>query len=151
MFNKKLLITTTVIILIFLCASCEQLKHGEGRDTVMSFGDGTYQFFRNDIYLQLFNVEKFVTIELKAKTWRLKDNKLYIYGGVGYTILDCKTNKVKQYLTFENYNKQEKESYEYDRLKILAGEITVLEKFEDFSPEEREIFINLKKESIKKE
>ncbi|MDP4268062.1 MAG: hypothetical protein Q8880_11575 [Bacteroidota bacterium] len=147
---KKLFAIMIIMLIPLTLTSCieSNVKYPDGRDTVKSFGDGTYQFSYTDDkkYLILINVAVPTSIDDKVINYELIKDKLYVYGGIGYTILDCETNMVRQYLTFEGYTENEKKQYKIceDVNDKNIGKIIKLKKFEDFSKKERIILKNLK-------
>ena len=115
------------------------VKYEAGRDTVEFYGDGSLQIQKvsNEI-LSFVRIDKKDEIEKKIIKYKKKKEILYLYGEIGYTVVNIKTKLVKQYVM----NRQEPEWS--NRLKNdLKEEYIIIKKYEDLTKEEREIFENI--------
>lgn len=137
-----------MLIVIFTLATCvigflfslylneKNIKHEAGKDTIEVYGDGTFQISGNKGALPiLVDLERHTTLEARIEKYKLIGDTLYIQGGRGYTIVNIKSEVIKQYvLHSENdyWEKNERPKYgeKYIRLNAL----------DDFSLEEKKIF-----------
>ncbi|WP_418791463.1 hypothetical protein [Phosphitispora sp. TUW77] len=147
--NYICLIILIFIVTIFALTRCDMQKekYPSGKDTVESFEGGIYQIMRNpDRSLSFTNLDISTDIEKKIKDYKKTNNQLFIKGSIGYTVFNLKTYTIKQYVTFEGYTDSEIQQYrqffEPDIKKLST--CSRLEKYEDFSKEERRIFETLK-------
>lgn len=128
----------------------ENIKYPSGFDTVRSFGDGTYQIVRNNDKSMCLLNSNFHSgrIENKIYKYEVKGDRIYVCGAIGYTIINYKANELKQYLTFQGYDKNMIEQYksldEKSNEKYYGDRWVRLNKYDDFTEKERKIFEDMK-------
>lgn len=75
-------------------------------------------------------------------------NKVYFIHYAGYTVLDYKNISMKQYLDKSKYTKSQKEIFEDTLIQVnkesFGDKWILLNKYDDFTPNEKEIFSKLK-------
>jgi len=115
------------------------MKHESGKDTIEVYGDGTFQISGNKGALPiLVDLERRTTLEEKIKKYKLIGDVLYVQGERGYTIVNIKSEFIRQCVVYSINDYWEKN----DRLKYGEKYIK-LNAFEDFNQEEKAIFNNM--------
>lgn len=141
-----------ISLLLIIIVGCEGTKYPVGKDTVQSFGTGMYQIMKSsDQTLSMKNLDDeavLTLIEEKIYRYKLVDDKIYIYGDLGYSILEFKSSKLKQFINFQGYDKEMLEQYhtyfEPNNQKYYGTDWVRLNSFDEFTEKEKEIFQSLK-------
>ena len=152
---KKLLVLILLSCMIFQLTACFGPKkvYSDGRDTIKSWGDGSFQLLKGQ-KSNCLSFEKYNTILLNNVEEYIENNEhIYLYGldNKGYTsnpqnyhvfvILNIQTNKFK--LCAETQD--EKPYYfTYDDEIIANGDGVIYSSLEMFSEEELSVFQSMK-------
>lgn len=109
--NRRILSFVVILLLIWggcsLFSSCQKVKYQSGRDTVVSFGDGTYQIVRVPNPPESDNSQPTYTFSLCNLDTQgdIEDNVIeylqikpiiYIFGEQGYTMVNYETGEIIQ-------------------------------------------------------
>lgn len=133
------LITSVIGFLVSLYLNEKNIRHEAGKDTIEVYGDGTFQISGNKGALPiLVDLERHTTLEEKIKKYKLIGETLYIQGGRGYTIVNIKSEVIKQYVSYS-----ENDYWEKTQRPKYGEKYIRLNNFDDFSQEEKEIFNNM--------
>lgn len=136
---KARIITVILIIflIILLTASCSNVKYPSGRDTVESYGDGTFQIVGRNPSGVFFAGEGSPLISYVNRYYE-KGDMVYIFGHeryhddiLIYGIIDANNNTIHVHFT--------EEVLLNDRL-LDSPSIVFIREFSDFSKEAQEIF-----------
>ncbi len=150
---------TWVIVLLILLTSCDfsndyisvglEQKYDIGKDTIKAFGDASFQLFEtssNNDNLLLRMYPSHSIIEIDVKNYKVDDKTLYVYGRTGYSVINLITNEVVQYQVFDDYSEDEMYYMSLQGISYVEnGYIKVIDSYEDFSEDQREVFEELKK------
>jgi len=141
MFKKMLIIILALMVCVAMFMFSIYLrgmdvKHEIGKDNIEVYGDGTFQISGNKGTLPiLIDLERRTTLEVKIRKYKLLGDVLYVTGERGYTIVNIKSEFIKQYVVYsinDYWKKNDRPKYGEKYIK--------LNEFEDFSQEEKEIF-----------
>ncbi|WP_155987920.1 hypothetical protein [Gorillibacterium massiliense] len=77
-----------------LFTSCT--KYSEGKDTVLSIGDGSIQILKSGESKNLYDLKKKQNIETGVKNYLIHKNILYIIGEHGFTKVNIKNHTFQQ-------------------------------------------------------
>lgn len=85
-----------ILMLLFLTIACG--KYAEGKDTVESFGDGALQILKwfdpiEGKSYSLQNLENHKSIEMYIEKYKIKNNRLFLVGRNGYTVVEISSKK----------------------------------------------------------
>lgn len=123
-------------------------KYPIGKDTVKAFGDATYQIQKNYKKEQeLFKFPQQYLIDKNVYAYKDIGDSVYIWGAIGYTIINTKTYEIKQFRDFNGYSQEERKNYKF----LYDGEISnlrILNQYDNFTQKEKKIFKNLR-DSVK--
>lgn len=114
------------------------VKYPTGRDTRADFAGGRYQILKG-IHLSLKEYGVPSKLEEEIYKYQEKNKKLYVYGRMGYMVIDLKTNEIKQQgisSEFSEWASHMKRKY--------GDRYTIISKYEDFTEEERQVFDSMK-------
>lgn len=140
-FKKMLIIISILVVcvvsfLFSLYLNGKNIKHESGKDTIKVYGDGTFQIIGDKGALPiLVDLERRTTLEDGIKKYKLLEDDLYVYGERGYTIVNIKSEVIRQcviYTLNDRWEKNHRPKYGEKYIKLNS--------FEDFSQEEKEIF-----------
>ncbi|MNZ93873.1 hypothetical protein D3C78_1129650 [compost metagenome] len=151
--KKGLFGTCTILIIVILLSGClynnnsSEPKYPIGKDTVAAFGDATYQIYKTyNKEHELINNSEHAVIETHVYAYKEIDELVYTYGELGFTIINSATYNVRQYRDYNGSTQKEIEDYAgYET--YYETFFTMLDKYEDFSAEERAVFDELKNKS----
>ena len=141
MFKKMLIIISILIACVSMFMFSIYLrgvdvKHESGKDTIEVYGDGTFQISGNKGALPiLVDLERRTTLEVKIKKYKLIGDVLYVQGERGYTIVNIKSEFIRQCVVYsinDYWEKNDRPKYGEKYIKLNT--------FEDFSQEEKAIF-----------
>ena len=139
---KIILIMVTICaigLLVSLYLNEKNVKHEAGKDTIEVYGDGTFQISGNKGALPILaDLERHATLEVKIKKYKLIGDTLYIQGGRGYTIVNIKSEVIKQYVLHS-----ENDYWEQTERPKYGDKYIKLNTFDDFNQEEKNIFNNM--------
>ncbi|QVK19270.1 hypothetical protein KHQ81_06110 [Mycoplasmatota bacterium] len=104
-------------ILLSIVAGCSKYKYIPGKDTLEIFGDGTLQILRSyfpngEMTYGLMNIEKQSTIEINIYEYKYVDDRIYIIGEHGYTVVNSKTCQFQQCEDYSCFSKNGKKVFE---------------------------------------
>jgi len=118
------------------------------------FGDGRFQIMQYDVKKDYYLKDMKSSFEIfigKIKAYRKVGNKVYFIHDVGYTILDYKNISMKQYIDKMKYSKSNIEYFEDTLTRVnkrsFGDRWILLNKYDDLTPKEKEIFYQLKQKS----
>lgn len=140
---RRLLIVISILLLCILIfvfpiyLNGKDQKHMTGRDTVEVYGNGNFQIIGKSP-AHLADLERNATLEESINKYKLIGDNLYVYGKRGYTVVNIKSEIIRQYVVYlENNN--------WDRINMPKyGEQYIrLKRLEDFSQEEQRVFDNM--------
>lgn len=144
---KKMNIIVLVVILLIILISMivflenDKVKYSSGKDTVESFGNGTFQILKGpDKKISLVDVEKNNNIEEEIKDYKKIKNKIYIFGKIGYTVVDFNLNEIKQYKASSDFP-----GWKNFMIKEYGEKYIVINKYNDFTNTEKKVFNEMKK------
>lgn len=141
MFKKMLIIISILMACVAMFLFPVYLrglnvKHESGKDTIEVYGDGTFQISGDKGVLPiLVDLERRTTLEGQIKKYKLIGDNLYVQGERGYTIVNIKSEVIRQCVVYSINDYWEKN----DRPKY-GDKYIKLNKLEDFSQEEKAIF-----------
>lgn len=95
----SLFLVSIIIVLLILSMNHRHLKYQSGRDTVRSFGDGTYQIFKGNVLMSLDLPEQ--VIVNRVKKFRELKPRVYIFGDQKYFVLDYQRKTIQIYSDLE--------------------------------------------------
>jgi hypothetical protein len=108
---------SVIFIIIFLSLICIGCNEYEGKDTVVSFGDGSIQLVK--VFDQNFkktnaiqDVKNQKTIEMYVYGYKEVDGKIFVKGSGGYTIVDIKSHEYVQKKSIDEFSKLEKDIFQ---------------------------------------
>lgn len=113
---RRILPVLLCICILFLGTGCTPEKYPSGRDTVESFGDGTFQILRGpDRILSLRDESKPQyngrVIESNVLSYRRKGEFVYVIGESGYTVLNYETGEVRKHTSLDELPDQEQKVF----------------------------------------
>jgi len=141
MFKKMLIILSilmacVVMFMLTIYLRGMDVKHETGKDTIEVYGDGTFQISGNKGALPiLVDLERRTTLEVKIRKYKLIGDVLYVQGERGYTIVNIKSEFIRQCVVYsinDYWEKNDRPKYGEKYIKLNT--------FEDFSQEEKAIF-----------
>ncbi|MFE4569798.1 hypothetical protein [Paenibacillus chitinolyticus] len=124
MARKNRMIILVLVVLMIIFGAVMVLKDGKerfpsGKDTVESFGDGTFQILRgyvdNKQVDSLFNYNMDIleqVVEKNIKNYKVKDRMLYVLGDEGYTRINIQTYEVKKSKSLDDFNHEDAKIFE---------------------------------------
>lgn len=150
---KKIIIFVCILALMGFVISiivAQNTIYPSGRDTVETYGDGTFQILKGYKpnkelslrikQLSLVDLEKNDNLEEEIITYKKENNKLFVIGSIGYTIVDLSTKEIRQYTISTKYP-----GWIDFRIEEYGTKYTNIKTYDDFSDEEKEIFGSMKK------
>lgn len=118
--NKKLKFTIIPLIIIisvilFLNLYTERgLKYSIGKDTIHYFGDGTFQIIKSPSGEKvLYKLPEQAVVESDVYKHKEINDKIYVMGKLGYTIINMQTNQIQQFRDFNDYNEVDIKSMDF--------------------------------------
>lgn len=117
MFKRKMYILVLILVVVFAIGLLDEIRnqkmrHPIGRDTVKSFGDGTYQIQRLSIDKrnELVNLDESQTIINDVEKFRQAHQKVFVIGDGQYVVLTYEEGIIEIYDNLQdipdNYKKQ---------------------------------------------
>lgn len=119
---KKIIIIITGVILLLMIVFVGAgylIFFTKGKDDVASFGNGRFDIIRDSSPKRYFFYDSKAMCFLESDIyayWSF-DNKIYIYGGDGYTVVEFTEGSVKQYR--EKFDQKKSEIYSSERLEKI--------------------------------
>ena len=145
--KKKIILISIILVLILISCRQSNIKYPSGRDTVKSYGDGTFQIVGRDPSGVYYGGEGSPLISSVDRYYEHND-MVYIIGHdshqaetIIYGIIDTNQNTIHVLFT--------EEVYLADRL-LESPSIEFLQDFADFSENDKVIFEKLKNEELGK-
>lgn len=145
--NKKYIFSFN-IVLCLLIAGCQtsgyiEPKYPIGKDTIKFFGDTTFQIQKDPTGDHVLIKEpKGSVVDKHIYAYKQIENLVYTWGKRGYTIVNLDTYQVKQFRDYNGYTKEEIKNFFHKKIDNLI----LLDKFTDFTEEERKVFEDLMKQ-----
>lgn len=148
--KRTLLMILIVLILIlsYWLYQGSQVKYPAGKDTALSFGDGTYQLLtgsRDSIYNVSYNVRLIDQVD----DLLVRNGKVYVIGSVSaqtgeeliglYAIITMETNQIQLCFVPQDNAPKPNNLYRLDEM-IERKDALLLNDFTDFTEEERLVF-----------
>lgn len=106
----------------FVLIACQKVKYQSGRDTIVSFGDGTYQILQVPIspaqsgskptyVYSLYNLNSDSEIEDNVIEYLQIKQNVYTVGEKGYTVLNYETGEITQEKVLKDIPEKYKEIF----------------------------------------
>ena len=116
------------------------LKYPIGKDTIKAFGDARFQILKTNNDDKVLNdVEQNFVIESDVYNYIERDDSVYFYGKIGFTMIDLKNIIIKQYKDYNGFSKEE-----LTNTKLLENKNVHYIKPNQLSDEKLEIYGKLK-------
>ena len=142
--NTGMLLVLLLCMMLPLLCACQYKQYESGRDTVASFGDGSFQLVRGrnpanqkeTLSLSIHPYNCFIIDSVKA--YSQQENTAYVIGNYQYVAIDLENN-IAEY--FEDISP---ESYMPEKANMIRdGAMVVLSTYDAFSEEEQTQFAAL--------
>lgn len=144
---KKMCILMLTLFMILSITACGNnfAVYDSGKDTIETFGDGTYQLLhqvKNKVNVKnLTNCKYNQCVMTEVNQWQEFDDYIYFVGHYyeyeTYCILDTNNNQLKYYIDLPK-GEEINMVYSYDMQQ--NNELIFLSEFEDFSQSEKDNF-----------
>lgn len=111
----RLLIICLISAFAMSFGGCVQEKHPAGKDTVDSFGDGTFQIvILGDGTKGLVNLDKVLDMVIvnNIKKYKKINGLLYVIGNGEYAILDYKTGEISKFKELSDFSLGDRRLFE---------------------------------------
>lgn len=117
---------------------------GPGKDTVCFVGNGKFSLGKlsTGIILTMYTSENDNNEDVLlafVNSYKIKDDKLYVYSDEGYCVIDIKSNTAKLLITAQKQY--------FDDLASEYEEIFFLSSYDDFEAEDKKVFEKMVKKS----
>lgn len=145
--NKIWIMLIAVILLVTACSN--DIKYEEGKDTVKSYGDGTYQIIHqaiNDNSVEvLTNCKYNQCVITDIKKYKEDGDFVYFVGNYYNNGVVCKLNTTDNMLSyFVEENNEELIMVYFDNM-LGDNQIELYDSFDDFTSQDKKIFSDIKK------
>lgn len=141
---KKIVFLATVIILLFTTACNKNLKYDEWKDTIMSFGDGTYQIIHQTVKDEnvelLTNCKHNQCVLTRINDYIKEEDYVYFVGYYYSKKVYCKLNTKNNMLSYFAEENDEEFIMVYLNNMIDDKQIELYSSLSEFSENDKKIF-----------